>query len=50
MRQDELLRGIFCVLTAIFENVKNETFSKEICDEILFEVYPLLRLLTKFNE
>lgn len=24
--------------------------SKGICDEILFEVYPLLRLLTKFNE
>ncbi len=29
---------------------KNESFSQEICDEIIFEVYPLLRLLVKFNE
>jgi hypothetical protein len=42
-------QGIYIIEDVFFKD-KNETFSKEICDEILFEVYPLLRLLTKFNE
>ena len=34
-----------------FKNsIKNDIFEKEICDEILYEINPLLRLLTKFNE